>query len=76
MEQSHLCNFERRHYGEHSCESKWGCKDQEFGLVVQKEMSFKDISHLELWQRLCSVDGSICAIFEEGIMRNNPVKLF
>ena len=27
-----------------------------FGLVVQEEMSFKDISYLELWQPLCSVD--------------------
>ena len=28
----------------------------EFGPVVQKEMLFKDISYLELWQPLCSVD--------------------
>ena len=28
----------------------------EFGPVVQKEMSFQDISYLELWQPLCSVD--------------------
>ena len=28
----------------------------EFGPVVQEEMSFKDISCLELWQPLCSVD--------------------
>ena len=27
-----------------------------FGLVVQEEMSFKEISYLELWQPLCSVD--------------------
>ena len=27
-----------------------------FGPVVQQEMSFKDISYLELWQPLCSVD--------------------
>ena len=27
-----------------------------FGPVVQEEMSFKDISYLELWQSLCSVD--------------------
>ena len=27
-----------------------------FGPVVQEEMSFKDISYLELWQPLCSVD--------------------
>ena len=47
-----------------------------FGPVVQ-EMSFKNISYLELWQPLCSVDpGTICAILEESIIRNNPVKLF
>ena len=28
--------------------------EQEFGPVVQKEMLFKDISSLELWQPLCS----------------------
>ena len=27
-----------------------------FGPVVQQEMLFKDISYLELWQPLCSVD--------------------
>ena len=27
-----------------------------FGPVVQEEVSFKDISYLELWQPLCSVD--------------------
>ena len=26
-----------------------------FGAVVQMEMSFKEISYLELWQALCSV---------------------
>ena len=47
-----------------------------FGPVVQKEMSFKDISYLELWQPLSQWTGNICAILEEGIMRNNPVNLF
>ena len=28
----------------------------EFGPVVQKEMSFKDISYLEPWEPLCSAD--------------------
>ena len=95
-----------------------------FGPVV-REMSFKDISYLELWLPLCSVDWNhlcnigrrrheaqfggiilnldqwfrrnchlnvfviwssgrpfvhlsvtICAILEEGIQRNNAVKLF
>ena len=27
-----------------------------FGPVVQEEISFKDISYLELWQPMCSVD--------------------
>ena len=27
-----------------------------FGPVVQEETSFKDMSYLELWQPLCSVD--------------------
>ena len=27
-----------------------------FGPVIQEEMMFKDISYLELWQRLCLVD--------------------
>ena len=32
------------------------CSYMKFGPVVQEEMSFKDISYLELWQPLCSVD--------------------
>ena len=28
----------------------------EFGQVVQEEMSFKDISYLELWQLFCSAE--------------------
>ena len=48
------------------------------GPVVKEEMSFKDIFYLELWQPLSCVQltGTICAISEEGTMRNNPVKLF
>ena len=48
------------------------------GPVVQ-EMSFKNISYLELWQPLRSVDwNDLCKIFAilvECIMRNNHVKL-
>ena len=69
MEQNHLCNFERGHYGEHSS------RYMELGPVVQK-MSFKDISYLELWQPLVQRTRTICAIFVEGIMRNDPVKYF
>ena len=39
-------------------------------------MLFKDISHLELWQPFVQPTGTICPILEEGIMRNNSVKLF
>ena len=69
MEQNHLCNFERGHHGEHSCEV------MKFGPVVQ-EMSFKDISYLELRQHFVQWTGTIYEILKEGIMRNNPVKLF
>ena len=50
MEWDHLCNFERGHHGEDSCEVI------KFGPVVQEEMLFKDISYQELCQPLCSVD--------------------
>ena len=46
-----------------------------FGPVVQ-EVLIADISYLKLWQPLCHWTGTICAILEESITRNNPVKLF
>ena len=46
-----------------------------FWPVVQ-EMLFKDISYLELWQPSIQWTETIYAIFEEGTMRDNPVKLF
>ena len=45
-----------------------------FEPVVQ-EMLIADISYLELWQPLCQWTGTICAILEENITWNNPVKL-
>ena len=51
VEHNHLCNFERRHYGEHSCEVIWNLKP-----MVQNEMSSKEISYIELCQSLCSAD--------------------
>ena len=39
-------------------------------------MLFKDISYLELWLPLCSVERNHCAILVEGMIRNNSVKLF
>ena len=47
-----------------------------FGSVVQEEMSFEDIPYLELLHSFVQWTGTICAILEEGIMRNNPEKLF
>ena len=47
---NNLCNFKRGHH-RHSCEVIWNL-DQWF----KEEMSFKDISYLELWQPFCSVD--------------------
>ena len=46
----------------------------EFGPVVQ--MSFKDISYLEVWQPLFQQGKTICAILAEGIKTNISVKLF
>ena len=34
----------------------------EFGPLFHKEMWFKDIYYLELWQPLCLKRGTICAI--------------
>ena len=45
-----------------------------FGPVVQ-EVLIANISYLELWQPLCQWTRTICAILEESITRNNPVKL-
>ena len=39
-------------------------------------MSFKDISYLELWWPFLHQSGTISAILEEGIMRNNSVNFF
>ena len=39
-----------------------------FGPVVQGDMSFKDISYLELWQPICSVN-CLFQIMKSEIMR-------
>ena len=44
--------------------------------VVQKEMSFKDISYLSSGGPFVQQTQTICAILVEVIMRNNSVKLF
>ena len=47
-----------------------------FGPVVQEEMSLKTFLILSSDSPFVQCNGTICAILEEGIMRNNPVKLF
>ena len=67
MERNHLCNFGRRHH-----EGILG-NNFEFGPVVQVEMSFKDISYLELWWPFVHRSETICATLVVNIMRNNSV---
>ena len=46
---NHLCNYCSGPYAEHFCVlnlEQW----------FKEEMQFKDISYLELWQPLCSLD--------------------
>ena len=47
----------------------------DIGPVIQ-EISFADISYLELCQPFFWQSKTICAILVEGIMRNISVKLF
>ena len=47
----------------------------DFGPVVQEDMSFKDISYLELWRPFVQRSRIISAILEAAIMMNNSVKL-
>ena len=48
----------------------------EFEPVVQQEMSFRDISYLELFGPFVQPSRTICVNLVQGIMRNNSVKLF
>ena len=48
----------------------------QIGPVVQEEMSFKDISYLELWKPFFQWSRTICVIIVECIMKNNFVKIF
>ena len=48
---NHLCNYGSGPHVEHFCETVL-----HFGTVVQEEMLFKDISYLELWWPLSSVE--------------------
>ena len=46
-----------------------------FGPVVQEEMSFKDISYLELWQSLCSVDWNHLCNIERRHHEEQPCEI-
>ena len=46
------------------------------GPVVQKEISLKGFSNLELWGPFLQWSRTINAILVKGIMRNDSVKLF
>ena len=49
----------------------------EFGPLVQAEMSFEDVSYLQLCWLNCSTQRNcLLGIFVEGIMRNISVTLF
>ena len=47
---NHLCNFGSVHYEGQFCEIILKFR------LVDKEMSLKDISYLELWWHLCSAE--------------------
>ena len=61
VQQYHLCNFERGHHGEYSCEVIWN-----LDKTVQKEILFIDISYLELWHPFCSAECSHLCNFGRG----------
>ena len=45
----------------------------ECGPVVKEDMPFRDISYLELWWPLCTVEKNHLCSFGSSIMRNNSV---
>ena len=66
MQPNHLYNLGREQYEDISV------NNIEFGPVVKEDMPFKDISSggpFVQWR------GTICAVLEQGIMRNISVKL-
>ena len=70
LEPNHLCNFERGHHGEHSCEDQWehSCEVMKFGPVVQEEMSFKRFLIWSSGGPPVQWSGTIYAMLKEGIM--------
>ena len=67
----HLCNFERGYHGVHLCE-----------VILNLDQWFRRRCILKIFLILSSGgpslqwNGTICAIWVEGIMRNNSVKFF
>ena len=60
VEQNHLCNFDRGHHGEHSCE-----------VISNADQWFRRrCSYLELWQPFHQQT----VIWVEGLIRNNSMK--
>ena len=70
-EQNYLCNFERGHHGEHSCEVIWNL-DQWF----RRRCCLKIFLIWNSGGPFIKQRGNICAISVESIMINNSVKNF
>ena len=69
MQQNHLCDFERGHHGEYSCEVIWNL-DHWFKrrhCLKTFLISSSDSPFVQQTQ-------TICVILVEGIMRNKSVK--
>ena len=67
---NHLCNFGRRHHEEQFCE---------IILNLDQWCRRKCCLKVFIWSSgspFVKQSGTICAILEEGILRNNSVKLF
>ena len=71
MEPNHLCNFERGHYGEHSCE-----------IICNSDQWFRRRCRLNIFliyssgRPFVQQTGTNCAILVEGILKKNPLKNF
>ena len=71
VKRNHLCNFGKRHHVEQFCEIILNL-DQWF----RRRSCFKIFLIWSSGSPFAQRSGTICAILVEGIMRNNPVKLF
>ena len=71
VEGNHLCNFERGHHEEHSCEVMWNLDQR-----IKRRCRLKTFLILSSGGPFVMRSKTICAILVEGIKRNNSVKLF